>query len=154
VDPAQALQHTLLAIRGVACAGPDDALVERIEGFLRELPAATTSPAGVDALRAAVDDWLAQMVGPLLGRVGTLLGAPRGQDLNKVRDVLRAIWVLLGDAAGDARTRLAEVGGLLSASLEQNDLAGARRAVGAAQAWLDGHQWVVAARLRRPFGGT
>ena len=43
---------------------------------------------GVDALRAAVDDWLAQMVGPLIGRVGTLLAAPGGHDLHKVREVI------------------------------------------------------------------
>jgi hypothetical protein len=62
--------------------------------------------------------------------------------------------VFLGEAVGDARTGLAEVGGLLSASLELHDIAGARRAVAAARAWLDEHQWDVAARLRRPFGGT
>jgi hypothetical protein len=56
VDPAQALRHTLLAIRGVASASPNDALVERVESFLDELPAATTMPGGVDALRASVDD--------------------------------------------------------------------------------------------------
>jgi hypothetical protein len=70
-------------------------------------------------MRAAVDDWLAQMVGPLLGRVSTLLATQRGHDVQKVLEVLRALWVLLGDAAGDARASLAEVGGLLSASLEQ-----------------------------------
>jgi hypothetical protein len=153
VDPARALEHTLLALRGVARAGHEDALVARVEDFLRELAGASASPAGIDALRAALDDWLAQMVGPLLGRVGTMLGAPGGHDLHKVREVLRALWVLLGDAAGDARVSLAEVGGLLSASLEQQDLAGARRAVAAARAWLDKHQWDVAARLRKPFNG-
>jgi hypothetical protein len=151
-DPARALEPTLLALRSVTRAGPADALVARVEEFLRELRAAGTSAAGVDALRAAVDDWLAQIVGPLLGRVTRLLGRADGRDTGKVVEVLRALWVLLGDAAGDARGALAEVGGLLTASLERHDVAGARRALGAARAWLDEHQWVVAARLRRPFG--
>ncbi len=107
------LEHTLIALRGVARAGHDDALVTRVEGFLRELPVARASAAGVDALRAAVDDWLAQMVGPLLGRVGTLLAAPGdGQNVQRVREVLRALWVLLDGVGGDARASLAEIGGL------------------------------------------
>ena len=153
MDPARQLEHTLLAVRGVARAAPDDALVERVEGFLRELPVARATAAGVDVLRAAVDDWLAQMVGPLLGRVGTLLAAPGGaQDMLRVREVLRSLWVLLDGVAGDARASLAEVGGLLTASLEQRDLAGARRALAAARAWFETQQWEVAARPRGPFG--
>jgi hypothetical protein len=151
-DPARALEHTLRALRGVARAGPADALVARVEEFLRELRAAGTSAAGVDALRAAVDDWLGQMVGPLLGRVGLLLGRANGRDTDKIVEVLRALWVLLGDASRDARAALAEVGGLLTTSLQHGDAAGARRALAAARAWLDEHQWVVASRLRRPFG--
>jgi hypothetical protein len=61
---------------------------------------------GVDALRAAVDDWLAQMVAPF-SNVGTLLAAPGGHDVVKVREVLRALWVVLGHGAGDARATLA-----------------------------------------------
>jgi len=151
-DPARALEHTLVALRSVTRAGPADALVARVEKFLCELRAAGTSAARVDALRAAVDDWLSQMVGPLLGRVGRLLGATDGRDTEKIVEVLRALWVLLGDAAGDARAALAEVGGLLTARLERHDVAGAQRALEAARLWLDEHQWVVAARLRRPFG--
>jgi hypothetical protein len=154
VDPEQALEQTLLAIRSVARAGPEDALVERVEGFLRELPAAATSPAGIDALRAAVDDWLAQMVGPLLGRVSRLLATNGGHDPQKVLEVPRALWVLLGGASADARAGLAEVGGLLSSSLEERDLAGAQRALAAVRAWLEKNPWEVAARLRRSFGGT
>jgi hypothetical protein len=50
---------------------------------------------------------------------------------------IAALWVLLGDVAGDARSTLAEVGGLLTASLEQHDVAAARRALAAARFWLE-----------------
>jgi hypothetical protein len=40
------------------------------------------------------------MVGPLLGRVSTLLATQGGHDLPKVLAVLRALWVLLGGANG------------------------------------------------------
>jgi hypothetical protein len=94
------------------------------------------------------------MVGPLLGRVSTLLATQAGHDLPKVLEVLRALWVLLGGASADARAGLAEVGGLLSTRLEQRDLPGAQRALAVVRGWFEKNQWEIAARLRRPFGGT
>jgi len=149
VDRAHALETTLLALRSVASARHDDAVAAQVERFLSEVPSARDSPEKLDGLRAAVDDWLAHMVGPLIGRIAVLLATARDHDLAKVREVLRAVWVLLGDVAGDARASLAEIGGLLSASLERRDLAGAQRALVAARAWLAKHEWEVAVRLRR-----
>jgi hypothetical protein len=89
------------------------------------------------------------MVGPLFDPIERQLEAPQSYDLEKVREILRAVWVILGNAgghaAGDARGALAEIGGLLSTAIERGDRAGARRALAAAKAWQ-------AARLgaRRP----
>jgi hypothetical protein len=96
---------------------------------------------------------LPQTVGPLLGRVSTLFATQGGHDLQKVLEVLRALWVLLGAASADGRTGLAEVGGLPRARLAQRDLAAAQRALAVVRHWFETNQWEVAARLRRPFGG-
>lgn len=149
MDAAQALQNTLIALRSVARSGHDDAIVAQVERFIGELAFAKDSPDKLDALRAAVDAWLAHMVGPLIGRIAVLLAKAGDRDLEKVREVLRALWVLLGTVAGDARASLAQIGGLLSTSLEHRDLAGAQRALIAARAWLAKHEWEVAVRLRR-----
>jgi hypothetical protein len=159
VEPSLALQRTLLALR-VARAGSqvDDGLVRDFERFLSELPAAAASPGGLDALRVRVEDWLGRMVGPLFNRIERQLKAPQSHDVAKVREVLRAVWVILGDtagnaagdAAGDARGGLAEIGGLLSTAIERDDRAGARRALAAAQAWLKQHEWELIGRLQQP----
>lgn len=154
MDSAQALETTLLALRSVARSGHNDAIVAQVERFIGELASVKDSPDKLDALRSAVDGWLAHMVGPLIGRIAVLLAKAGDRDLEKVREVLRAVWMLLGDVAGDARVSLAEIGGLLSSCLERRDFAGAQRALIAARAWLARHEWEVAARLRKPFGPT
>lgn len=121
----------------------------QVERFIGELASVKGSPDKLDALRGAVDDWLAHMVGPLIGRIAVLLATARDRDLAKVHEVLRAVWMLLGDVAGDARASLAQIGGLLATSLEQRDLRGAQRALAEARTWLAKHEWDVVVRLRR-----
>jgi hypothetical protein len=152
VDPTLALERTLIALRDVARAGghADDGLVRDFERFLGELPAAAASPGGLDALRVRVEDWLGRMVGPLFNRIERQLAVPQSHDLQKVLEVLRAVWVILGAAPGDARGSLAEVGGLLTTAIERGDRAGARRALAAAQAWLKQHEWELVGRLQQP----
>jgi hypothetical protein len=93
MGPAIALEHTLLALRSVASGGGqvDDGIVLAVERFLRDLSVAKATPDGMDALRAAVEDWLGQMIGPLFARIERRLETASGPDLTRVREVLRAI---------------------------------------------------------------
>jgi hypothetical protein len=144
---AESLRRTLFALRTLARARTPDALGANVDQFLAQLDAAARSPEKLDALKSSVDAWLAHSVGTVLVRVGVLLSDERA-DLEAVREVLRASW-RLSELADSGRAELAEIGGLLTISLAQGDRRGARAAVGAANAWWEKHQGVIAAGIRR-----
>lgn len=138
-----ALARTLRALEVVARAGPEDALVREARSFRQQCEARTTSH---EELEGALDVWLAQTIGALLGRVDLVL--QRGGDGHAVREVLRALWVLFDRHKVHAHAELTELGGLLSTALADGDAAAARRLVNAAQAWFAEHQREIAAMLR------
>lgn len=138
------LLRTLRALEIVARAGPDDALVHEVSAFRCRCEGET---GGLEGLATAVDAWLTQMVGPLLGRVDVVL--EKGVDANALREVLRALWVLLARHQAGAHAELTELGALLSGALAGGDAEEVRRLVRAARAWFAEHQWEIAASLRR-----
>jgi hypothetical protein len=144
---AASLRRTVRALRTLARARTADALGENVDRFLEQLDEAECSPEKLQALESSVDAWLAHSVGTVLVRVGGLLADDRA-DLEAVREVLRASW-MLSDLAESGRAELAEIGGLMTTSLAQGDRRGARAAVGAAKAWWEKHQGLMAAGLRR-----
>jgi len=143
-----ALHRTLSALASLASArGLRDALVENIAAFRAAVDRSDGSPASVEPISRAVDDWLAQMVGPLVRRTAAALER-NGAELAAVHVVLRALWVLLARDA-DARAELAEVGGLVAAALSGGNAGTATRALERTHGWWMRHQWAVVRSVKR-----
>src|SRR5262245_19245729 len=95
------LERTLGALQRLAGAKGRDALVEAVERMQEALRSAA-DPQAVERVVAAVDRWLAQLLGTVLRRAEALLEDERGGDVEvRTRGPVRfTSWVLLAAEGG------------------------------------------------------